>query len=198
MSLKERRDLVSLYRDANAALTGGVLFSVVRVAGSSYRQPGACMLVLADGRTAGTLSGGCLEAELLRRAAWTVRDGATVERFSTSFDDTAEIPYGLGCGGEIDLLAEPLGTPEAEALLEAFEATLAGQERTIATLLPTGTHPGPVTALRRIVAGCTGRRFCLRVLRFPPRKWLSYGTWRPRTAWKPVAVPGQSCRREPW
>ena len=132
MSLKERRDVVALCRDAAA----GVLFSVVRVAGSSYRRPGARMAVLPDGRTAGSLSGGCLEADLLRRAAWTVRDGAVVERFSTRFDDTAEIPYGLGCGGEIDVLAEPLATPEAAALLEAVEATLRGEERTVFTCLP--------------------------------------------------------------
>ncbi len=120
--------------DAHAA--GGVLFSVVRIGGSSYRQPGAHMLVLTDSKTAGTLSGGCLEADLLRRAAWTVRSGAVVERFSTAFDDTAEIPYGLGCGGEIDVLAEPLDTPEAKALLEAMDATLRQEERTVATLLP--------------------------------------------------------------
>ncbi len=132
MSLKERRDVVALCRDAEA----GVLFSVVRVAGSSYRRPGARLVALPDGRTVGTLSGGCLEADLLRRAAWTVRDGAVVERFSTRFDDTAEIPYGLGCGGDIDVLAEPLGTPEAAALLDALAATLRGEERTVLTRLP--------------------------------------------------------------
>lgn len=136
MSLRERREVVSLYREAGAA--GGVLFSVVRVAGSSYRQPGARMLVLADGRTAGTLSGGCLEADLLRRAAWTVRSGAVVEQFSTRFDDTAEIPYGLGCGGDVDLLAEPVESPEAEALLHAMQATLGGDVRVVATRLPGG------------------------------------------------------------
>ena len=132
MSLKERREVVGLCRTAEA----GVLFSVVRVAGSSYRRPGARMAAMADGRTAGTLSGGCLEADLLRRAAWTVRNGAVVERFSTRFDDTAEIPYGLGCGGEIDVLAEPLGTPEATALVDALQATLHGEQRTVLTRLP--------------------------------------------------------------
>ena len=133
MGLRERRDLVALCRDAPA---GGALFSVVHVSGSSYRRPGAHMVWLNDGRTAGTLSGGCLEATLLRRAAWTVRNGAMLEHFSTTFDDTAEIPYGLGCGGEIDILAESLATPEAAALLSAMEATLRGHARTVATVLP--------------------------------------------------------------
>ena len=139
MSLKERRDVVKLCRDAGEG--SGVLFSLVSVRGSSYRRAGARLLALPDGRAAGTLSGGCLEAELLRRAAWFIRDGARVEHFSTAFDDTAEIPYGLGCGGEVDLLAEPAGSPEATALIDALHATLQGEHRTIATLLPRDGQP---------------------------------------------------------
>jgi xanthine/CO dehydrogenase XdhC/CoxF family maturation factor len=135
MSIKERRDIVGLHR-ATASADGGVLFSLIGVNGSSYRRPGARLLATADGRTAGTLSGGCLEADLLRRASWSVRSGAIVEHFSTAFDDTAEIPYGLGCGGEVDLLLEPTGTPEADALLEAMESTLGGSPRSVATSLP--------------------------------------------------------------
>ncbi len=134
MSLRERRDVVALCRSGDCS--GGVLFTVIGVSGSSYRRPGAHMVALADGRAAGILSGGCLEAELLRRAAWTVRNGAAVEHFSTAFDDSADIPYGLGCGGEIDILAEPLGTPETEALVNALEATLHGHWCTLATSLP--------------------------------------------------------------
>jgi xanthine/CO dehydrogenase XdhC/CoxF family maturation factor len=136
MSLKERRDIVALHRAAGAAGGGGVLMSLVGVEGSSYRRPGARLLVSSDGRTAGTLSGGCLEADLLRRAAWSVRGGAVVEHFSTAFDHTAEIPYGLGCGGEVDLLLEPAGTPEADALLEAVSATLRGELRVVVSCLP--------------------------------------------------------------
>ena len=149
MSLKERRDVVTLCRDAG--MDGGVLFSLVAVRGSSYRRVGARLLALPDGRTAGTLSGGCLEAGLLRRAAWFVRGGARVEHFSTAFDDTAEIPYGLGCGGEVDLLAEPLASDEATALIDALHATLKGEHRTVATLLPLAGQP-----LQRFVMDARG------------------------------------------
>ncbi len=132
MSLRERRELLALA----AGQSVGVLVTLVRVAGSSYRAPGARLLVLPDGRTAGTISGGCLEADLLRKALWRVRDGAAIERYNTSFDDTAEIPYGLGCGGEVDLLLEPLGTQEASALLAALQATLDGADRRVLTVLP--------------------------------------------------------------
>ena len=74
-----------------------------------------------QGEYAGTISGGCLETEVLRKASWLVRDGAVVERYSTMFDDTAEVPFGLGCGGVVDLLLEPADTPECRALMTALE-----------------------------------------------------------------------------
>jgi xanthine/CO dehydrogenase XdhC/CoxF family maturation factor len=65
-----------------------------------------------------------------------VRDGARVRRYSTMFDDTAEMPFGLGCGGVVDLLLEPAQTPECQAFLAAMEASLSGTESLVATWLP--------------------------------------------------------------
>src|SRR5215470_14005900 len=104
----ERRQIVGLWRRGGAR----VLVTVIRVEGSSYRRPGARLLLGQAGEYAGTISGGCLEAEVIRKAEWKVRDGAVVERYSTMFDDTAEVPFGLGCGGVVDLLLEPVNTPE--------------------------------------------------------------------------------------
>ncbi len=56
------------------------LVTLVRVEGSSYRRPGARMLITDEGEYAGMISGGCLEAEVVRKAQWTVRGGAVVER----------------------------------------------------------------------------------------------------------------------
>lgn len=137
MSVRERREIVRLSESASA----GALITLVRASGSTYRRPGARLLVAEDGQFAGTISGGCLEADLLRKAAWKVRDGAVMEHFSTAFDDTAEIPYGLGCGGEVDILLEPAGTPEYEALLGAMQASLHGETFLVATTLPEGSVP---------------------------------------------------------
>ena len=128
----DRRRIVRQWREGSAK----VLVTLVRATGSSYRRPGAHLLIGADGECAGTISGGCLEAEVVRKAAWMVRDGAIVESYSTMFDDTAEIPFGLGCGGVVDLLFEPVDTPECRALLEAMEASLGGDEMFVATWLP--------------------------------------------------------------
>lgn len=128
-----------------------MLVTLVKVSGSSYRQPGARLLLDATGEYAGTISGGCLEAEVTRKAAWMVRDGAVVEEYSTMFDDTAEIPFGLGCGGVVDLLIESVDTPECRALVEAMENSLGGAESTVVTWLP-----GEGKSLRRLVLGAGG------------------------------------------
>ena len=147
--MRERRKIVELWRQGGAA----ALVTLARVEGSSYRRVGARLLVGVDGEYAGSISGGCLEAEVVRKAAWMTRGGAVVERYSTLFDDTAEIPYGLGCGGTVDLLVEPAGTPEFQALMEAMEASLRGEAKRVVTWLPESGRP-----LRRVVGegACEG------------------------------------------
>jgi xanthine dehydrogenase accessory factor len=130
--MMERRQIVRLWQEGGAA----VLVTLVRAEGSSYRRPGARLLVGSHGEYAGTISGGCLEAEVQRKAAWLTRNGAVVERYSTMFDDTAEIPFGLGCGGIVDVLLEPANTPECVAVMAALEGALGGEEVTVLTWLP--------------------------------------------------------------
>ena len=123
-----------------------MLVTVVRVDGSSYRRPGARLLLGESGEYAGSISGGCLETEVVRKAVWKVRDGAVLERYSTLFDDTAEVPFGLGCGGVIDLLLEPIDTPEGKAMLTAMERALKGESSKVVSWLP-----GEGKTLRRMV-----------------------------------------------
>jgi xanthine/CO dehydrogenase XdhC/CoxF family maturation factor len=111
--------ILALARELQAARQDYVLATVVAVEGSSYRKPGACMLLAADGRRAGTISGGCLEAEVARRAFWLTAHGPVVERYSTVADD-GEMPFGSGCGGAVHLLLEHAVT--AAQLLAALGA----------------------------------------------------------------------------
>jgi xanthine dehydrogenase accessory factor len=145
--MQERRGIVELWQRGDAA----ALATLVRVTGSSYRRTGARLLIAGNGEYAGSISGGCLEAEVLRKAQWLTRGGAVVESYSTMFDDTAEIPFGLGCGGTVDLLLEAAGTPEFEMLMGAMDASLRGEARRIVTQLPEGGRP-----LRRRVGDAEG------------------------------------------
>jgi xanthine/CO dehydrogenase XdhC/CoxF family maturation factor len=67
------------------------------------------------------------------------------------FEDTDEVPFGLGCGGVVDLLLEPVETPECRALLEAMERSLCGERAIVVTWLP-----GEGRTLRRGVFGTNG------------------------------------------
>ena len=124
--MHELQDILSLALRAKSRHEELYLATVVHVEGSSYRKPGARMLVTSGGERAGTISGGCLEAEVSRKIAWMTADGGRVERYSSSFDDdNAGVPYGLGCGGTIWILMET-GLPVV-AVLDGMERAWAGE-----------------------------------------------------------------------
>jgi xanthine dehydrogenase accessory factor len=110
--------ILSVWRVLEAVAADYVLATIVEVQGSSYRKPGTCMLLAPDGRHIGTVSGGCLEAEVASRAWWLTANGPTVQRYSTIEDD-GDLPYGSGCGGVVFLLLERRAT--ARPLLAALE-----------------------------------------------------------------------------
>jgi xanthine/CO dehydrogenase XdhC/CoxF family maturation factor len=115
--------ILPLWNELESSGAEYVLATVVAVEGSSYRRPGARMLLTQDGRRAGTVSGGCLEAEVAKRAWWLTSDGPVVERYST-LDDDGDLPYGSGCGGVVYILLERRKTasPLLHALKAAFDA----------------------------------------------------------------------------
>ena len=103
-----------------------VLATVVTTAGSTYRKPGARMLIMADGRFIGLLSGGCLEADLKSHAQDVLDSGAprAVEYDMRGPDDIL-FGIGAGCEGAMRILLEPagLGSPAAISLAAAGRAT---------------------------------------------------------------------------
>jgi xanthine/CO dehydrogenase XdhC/CoxF family maturation factor len=113
--------ILLLWRELEAEGADYVLATVIAVEGPSYRKPGAAMLLGQDGRRAGTVSGGCLEAEVARRAWWHTGLGPSVQRYSTVEED-GDRPYGSGCGGVVWLLLErrPTAAPLLHALDHAY------------------------------------------------------------------------------
>jgi xanthine dehydrogenase accessory factor len=121
-SMTDLERILSLWRELEIAGEDYVLATVVAVEGPSYRKPGALMLMTADGRRIGTVSGGCLEAEVASRAWWLTANGPTIQRYSTA-DEDGDRPYGSGCGGVVFLLLERRTTagPLLSALERAFD-----------------------------------------------------------------------------
>jgi xanthine dehydrogenase accessory factor len=76
------------------------------VTGSSYRRPGARMLFTGTRWLCGSISGGCLERDLMARGPWLARNGsAALVRYDSSSADEGP---GAGCGGVVDVLVERL------------------------------------------------------------------------------------------
>lgn len=97
--------LAELIEAAAAQTEPYLMATVMRVRGSSYRRPGARLLATRDGtRIAGSISGGCLEATLLRTAWWRTEHRPALVELDSSDPDTTEGV--LGCGGVIEILVE--------------------------------------------------------------------------------------------
>ncbi len=86
-----------------------VLCRLVETRGSTPQKPGATMLVYADGSQAGTLGGGCVEAEVKRRAL-EIAEGGTAEIATFQLDSDYGWDDGLICGGRMKIALVPLGT----------------------------------------------------------------------------------------
>src|SRR4051812_30117445 len=78
-----------------------VLATVVQVQGSTYRRPGARLLVGRGGEWVGGVSGGCLEGDLVRKAWWRTTDGPVVVAYDSRADDDTIWQFGLGCNGVV-------------------------------------------------------------------------------------------------
>ena len=84
--MNQAADILDLAEQATQQNIDAVLATVVRTEGSAYRQPGAMMLICADGRSVGMISGGCLEPHIIKRAFWLTRHGASVQIYQTGDD----------------------------------------------------------------------------------------------------------------
>jgi xanthine dehydrogenase accessory factor len=138
-----------------------LLVTIVRTAGSTYRKPGARLLLTSDGQHEGTISGGCLEADLLE-TAWNRLESngnrPTMMRYDTT--DEGEILWGTGtgCGGQVVLLLELLGADDPLAFLA--EGQSRDEEVAFVTVLERYAPASSVTNSVRIPP--IGARFCLR------------------------------------
>lgn len=84
-----------------------ILATVVDVVGSGYRRPGARMLIDENGFGIGTVSGGCLEADVLERAKKVLETGEPIViTYDTTKDENPVFGLGMGCRGIVRILLE--------------------------------------------------------------------------------------------
>ena len=105
--MKELKTILDTYSEIDFSERKAALATVMQVKGSSYRSPGARMLMLDNGRWVGSVSGGCLEGDALRKARKVMAEGIPqTVTYDTSNEEALGI--GLGCNGIIDILLEPI------------------------------------------------------------------------------------------
>jgi xanthine dehydrogenase accessory factor len=109
--------ILELWRRVVQARESAVLATVVKTQGSSYRLPGAHLVVTRTGERAGSVSGGCLEDDIVKKAWWLTENGPSIRRYDTTPDgEIATAGYGLGCNGTIDVLLERIRPGEWSVL----------------------------------------------------------------------------------
>jgi xanthine dehydrogenase accessory factor len=131
------------------------LATIVAVRGSTYRRPGARLLVPEDGAPIGNISGGCLEGDVADMARVVMREGtARLAGWDLTADDDDVWGLGLGCNGAIEVFIEP--AEQAVAVTHALRAALE-QERPICvvTALESGA-PDVVAPGARLVVPDVG------------------------------------------
>lgn len=111
------------YRDGK----GAALATVVETWGSAPRRVGAQLVIGADGRIEGSVSGGCVEGAVIVEALEAIDEGdARLLEFGVSDEDAFAV--GLACGGTIRVLVEPVGAVLPEAMLAELVAARARRE----------------------------------------------------------------------
>ncbi|MEI5686488.1 XdhC family protein [Sphingomonas kyungheensis] len=115
------------------------LATVVSTWGSAPRPRGSHMLVHADGRFEGSVSGGCVESDILQTAAEVIA-GAPFQLKRYGVADDAAWEVGLPCGGEIAVMVQPVSAAgfDPELFDRIAEARERGEALTVTTDLTTG------------------------------------------------------------
>ncbi len=106
--MSELTDVLAAIESLSARGERLALATIVAVRGSTYRRPGARLLVPEEGAPIGNISGGCLESDVADVARIVMSEGhARVVSFDLTADDEAVWGWGLGCNGAIELFVEP-------------------------------------------------------------------------------------------
>jgi xanthine/CO dehydrogenase XdhC/CoxF family maturation factor len=150
--------LLPLYERERAAGRAVALGVLVHTDGSTYRKPGALILIAADGNYAGLISGGCLEGDLREHARAVIASGTPASvRYDMRTADDLLWGLGLGCEGAMQILLLRAGPANAWQPLAHLAAALAAYEHTAIGVIAESTdaevRPGSVVLPTDAAAG---------------------------------------------
>ncbi|MEM7580515.1 MAG: XdhC family protein [Cyanobacteria bacterium P01_A01_bin.80] len=107
--MKELKNIISAIENLENNDKKIAIATLVKVSGSTYRKPGARMLITADGNTIGSISGGCLESDVFEKSQTVINsENSRVLKYDTTSEEDMIWGLGLGCQGIAYVLIEPL------------------------------------------------------------------------------------------
>jgi len=107
--MKELQDIVAAFEKVKTGGKTAAIATLVKASGSTYRRPGARMLMTSEGQMVGSLSGGCLEGDVFEQAQEVMTSGKPiVVQYDTMSDEDIIWGLGLGCNGIVQILIERL------------------------------------------------------------------------------------------
>jgi xanthine dehydrogenase accessory factor len=134
--VKELQDVSRRVAEARRKSQRAALATVFRVSGSTYRRPGARMLITEDGEATGCVSGGCLERDVVEQARRTlVTGGPRTVVYDSLSDGDPEEGFGQGCNGIVQVLVEPLDLSAVDHLEFISDCLRRRQDGFLATIV---------------------------------------------------------------
>lgn len=122
------------------------LATIVRIQGSTYRRPGAKLLIETDGRMMGNVSGGCLEEDVRETALAVMASGEPRSvHYDTSDAEDKVWGMGLGCNGQVDVFIQPITADVHRAVLSDADARLEGDNAFVLRIGLTGAEAGRIS-----------------------------------------------------
>jgi xanthine/CO dehydrogenase XdhC/CoxF family maturation factor len=140
--MKEIREIIKAYDQCVLAGKKMALASVIYLEGSSYRRPGARMLVDDEGWLTGAISGGCLEGDALRKALLVIsQQDPKLVTYDTSDEDDMTLGVQLGCAGVIQVLFEPVDPAFENNPVHLLQKVMANRQPSVLVNLINKTTP---------------------------------------------------------
>ncbi|MDP4912863.1 MAG: XdhC family protein [Saprospiraceae bacterium] len=134
--MKEIREIINAYNKARKNKKRLALATLVHLNGSSYRRPGARMIVDEEGQLTGAISGGCLEGDALRKAVFCIHTQIPkLVVYDTSDEEDATIGIQLGCSGIIQVLFEPIDENDPLNPIELLKKAIHKRQNTVLVTL---------------------------------------------------------------
>jgi xanthine/CO dehydrogenase XdhC/CoxF family maturation factor len=134
--MKEIKNIIKSYDEAITSGKESVIATLVHLEGSSYRRPGARMLITDDGNITGAISGGCLEGDALQKALLVLsQQQSKIVTYDTTDEDDNSFGVGLGCNGVIQVLIEPVKPTDSMNPVEFLRAIIDNRQKAVLVTL---------------------------------------------------------------